>query len=141
MKIKSYKLFLEKINIKYLPPHDDDFINVIRKIVLDRIDGEIIDGVELTEQPDDVSLFNNDAYKRALLMEVNGFGIYKSSHWFYGSILDIIISFKSNKILPYIKIIEEDIKDLELRCHLKIIEPLKKGNPFIYTIEIYGPDR
>ena len=140
MKIKSYNLFLEKINIKYLPPHDDDFINVIREIVLGRLDGEIIDGVELTEQLDDVSL-PNDSYKRALLMKINGFGIHKSSHWFYGSILIISISFKSNKILPYIKLIEEYIEDLDLSCHLRIIEPLKKGNPFIYIIEIYGPAR
>lgn len=66
MKIKSYNLFLES-NSDLL---DGETIRKVKKIFLDRLEGEVIDGVEMTRFiPDPIMIFNK--------IEVNQFGFYE----------------------------------------------------------------
>jgi len=127
MKIKSYNLFLESCI-------DEDTIPLIRKVILDRLDGEIIDGVELTEY--DKSVVFQEKSPSPILKHVirktpmNHFRLIKSNHYLYGQVIMLIICFKSDKIIPYIEVIRDDINELDLQSHLI------RENEFIWVLTI-----
>jgi hypothetical protein len=130
MKIKSYNLFLESCI-------DEDTIPVIRKVILDRLDGEIIDGLELTEYDKSVvfgSLTTNAAPRapRSRETPMNHFRLIKSNHYLYGQVMMLIIRFKSDKIISYIEVIREDINELDLQSLLK------REDQFTWSLTIHG---
>lgn len=103
MKIKSYNLFLESCI-------DEDTIPKIKKIIIDRLEGEIIDDVELTEMKIDQTYPSFKKIKYVLKM--NQFSIVEKNNFFHGRTLMLFIKFQSDKIKPYINLISEEIKDL-----------------------------
>lgn len=111
MKIKSYNLFLESCI-------DEDTIPMVRKIIIDRLEGEIIDGIEMTEyipsRLDKSWVLNR--------IETNQFSIFKSKDWFYGDQITLIVKCETNNIIEYLKLIEEEINNIGLSPRLRRID-------------------
>jgi hypothetical protein len=51
-------------------------------------------------------------------------------HYLYGQVIMLIICFKSDKIIPYIEVIRDDINELDLQSHLI------RENEFIWVLTI-----
>jgi len=131
MKIKSYKLFLEERNACI----DEDTIPLIRKIILDRLDGEVIDGMELSEyvkNEDSSPILKHKIKKLLSELKMNHFHLMMGNHFLSGTSVLLFIRFKSDKIIPYIEAIREDIKGLDLKSGLR------KGDDFTWVLQIWG---
>lgn len=140
MKIKSYQLFLES-NTNDLSKEEE---SIIKNHFYDRLDGEIIDGVEITENKevrDWQSIFkekdnsyrfqeswvyldiNGDTeYSSKLMKEKNPFfwdrdkekeweANFKRKNFQYYKTIVVNIFFKSDKIIPYLNNIYENLID------------------------------
>jgi hypothetical protein len=118
MKIKSYNLFLESNS--YLL--DDKTIKNVKKIFLDRLEGEIIDGVELSIfEPDPIIIFQK--------IRKNQFGFYKinKESWSSYENLMVIITCTTESILPYLKLIKDEIIELGLDTNLTKVNRTKRS--------------
>lgn len=174
MKIKSYKLFLE--SKEYNISKEEE--SIIKNHFYDRLDGEIIDGFEITENTDEgrhgyvidkentyrfqeswayLDINGDTEYSSKLMKEKKPFfwdrdkekeweANFKRKNFQYYKTIVVNIFFKSDKIIPYLNNIYENLIDDnfqvddflvnawdprrgEWRFHIST----KRSNPFIIS--------
>lgn len=128
---ENYNLFLESCI-------DEDTIPKIKKIIMDRLEGEIIDDVELTEMKTDKIYPSITNLRMGIRHELkmNQFSIIEINYVLGGKSLLLFIKFQSDKIKPYINLISEEIKDLGFNVSIYQGERPEKYKEDIFNWEI-----